>query len=263
VTPQTAVLSTGGITIQGGFEFPDWKPGGHGLTNISKALAESVNTYFYLAGGGDNETTSGLGVERITDYARRFGLSAETGIDLPGEEDGFLPSKAWKEEFKNEPWYLGDTYHLAIGQGDILVTPLQVATYTVAFANGGTLYRPAVVSSRTDHTGAMVSTVEPEVLNSGMVSDTTMQVVRQGMREAVLTGSARSLLTLPVTSAGKTGTAQFGSGEKTHSWFTAFAPYENPEIAITVLVEEAGQGGDAALPITKQVLQAYFTQKSE
>jgi penicillin-binding protein 2 len=258
VTPQTTVMSVGGITIDGGFSFPDWKPGGHGVTNVIKALAESVNTYFYLAGGGDNETTSGLGVERITDYGRRFGLDAPTGIDLPGEAAGFLPSKAWKEEFKNEPWYLGDTYHLAIGQGDILVTPLQVAAYTMAFANGGTLYQPTVVESLSDHTGAIVTTPEPVVIRSDMVSQSTMATVRKGMREAVVSGSARSLLSLPVTSAGKTGTAQFGSGEKTHSWFTAFAPYETPEIVISVIVEEAGQGNDAALPIVKEVLEEYF-----
>jgi penicillin-binding protein 2 len=259
VTSQTTVMSSGGISIEGGFFFPDWKAGGHGLTNVIKALAESVNTYFYLAGGGDNENTSGLGVERITDYGRKFGLGKPTGVDLPGEAAGFLPSKAWKEEFKNEPWYLGDTYHLAIGQGDLLVTPIQVATYTAAFANGGTLYEPSVVESITDHEGAVVSTPEPLVANEQVVSDRSISLVLQGMREAVLNGTARSLQSLPVSSAGKTGTAQFGNGEKTHSWFTAFAPYDNPEIAVTVLVEEAGEGNDAALPVAKQALQDYFS----
>lgn len=263
VTPNTTVMSTGGITIEGGFTFPDWKAGGHGLTNVLTALAESVNTYFYLAGGGDNETTTGLGVERITDYARRFGLGATTGIDLPGEADGFLPSTAWKEEFKNEPWYLGDTYHLAIGQGDLLVTPLQVALYTAVFANRGTLYAPSVITSITDHSGAVVETPDPVVRNEQVMSERSIDVVRQGMREAVLRGTARSLQSLSVTSAGKTGTAQFGSGEKTHSWFTAFAPYDSPEIAITVLVEEAGEGNDAALPIAKHALEAYFGSNAQ
>ncbi len=262
VTPQTTVVSTGGITIDGGFSFPDWKPGGHGVVNVIQALAESVNTFFYLAGGGDNETTSGLGVERITDYARQFGLGSATGIDLPGEEGGFLPSRVWKEEYKNEPWYLGDTYHLAIGQGDILVTPLQVNAYTVAFANGGTLYQPTVVEAITNASGDVVASPEPIVKGTDIVSPLAMQTVRSGMREAVRTGSARSLLSLPVSAAGKTGTAQFGSGEKTHSWFTAFAPYETPEIAITVLVEEAGQGNDAALPIAKQALEFYFSEST-
>ncbi|HLD21525.1 MAG TPA: penicillin-binding transpeptidase domain-containing protein, partial [Patescibacteria group bacterium] len=129
ITENTTVGSTGGIDINGTF-FPDWKKYGHGSTNVYKALAESVNTFFYLAGGGDNETSIGLGVDRIYAYADLFGLGKETHIDLPHEASGFLPSKAWKEEFKNEEWYIGDTYHLAIGQGDLLVTPLQVASYT-------------------------------------------------------------------------------------------------------------------------------------
>lgn len=259
ITPSTTVESTGGVTIDR-FFFPDWKSGGHGTTNVIKALAESVNTFFYLIGGGDNETNTGLGVERITEYAKRFSFGSTTGIDLPGEAEGFLPSKAWKEEFKDEPWYIGDTYHLAIGQGDILVTPLQIALMTATLANGGTLYQPHVVDHITNAAGETIQIIEPTVLRSEAVSSRSVRVVQQGLREAVLTGSARSLQSLPVTSAGKTGTAQFGTGEKTHSWFTAFAPYENPEIAITVMVEEAGGGNDAALPIARTALNQYFSR---
>jgi len=263
VTRNTTVMSTGGLSIEGGFFFPDWKSGGHGVTNVIKALAESVNTFFYLVGGGNNADSTGLGVERITEYAKKFGLGALTGIDLPGESSGFLPSKAWKEEFKNEPWYLGDTYHLAIGQGDILVTPLQVAAYTAAFANGGILYRPTLVESITDHTGSIISTPEPYILNEDTASSEVISTVQEGMRATVLNGTAKSLLSLPVTAAGKTGTAQFGTSEKTHSWFTAFAPYESPEIAITVLVEEAGEGNEAALPIAKEGLEQYFSAQRQ
>ncbi|KKW31829.1 MAG: Penicillin-binding protein 2, partial [Candidatus Uhrbacteria bacterium GW2011_GWA2_52_8d] len=115
VEEHTSFVSTGGLRI-GQWFFPDWKAGGHGVTDVRKALSESVNTYFYIIGGGF-DTVTGLGVERIADYAKRFGFGATTGIDLPNEADGFLPSKEWKQDVKGERWYVGDTYHLAIGQG--------------------------------------------------------------------------------------------------------------------------------------------------
>lgn len=262
ITRNTTVQSTGGLRIDQYF-FPDWRSGGHGTVNVIGALSDSVNTFFYLAGGGDNETTTGLGVDRITEYGRKFGLDSTTGIDIPGEADGFLPSKAWKEEYKNEPWYIGDTYHLAIGQGDLLVTPLQVAYYTSIFANGGTAYKPHLVSHTTNEYGETIQTFSAQIQNEQVVSPTSINTVREGMRDAVLNGSARSLQQLPVSSAGKTGTAQFGSGEKTHSWFSAFAPYDSPEIAIAVLVEEAGGGNDAAVPIARETLAAYFSPTPE
>ncbi len=262
ITPDTTVSSTGGLKIDKYF-FPDWKAGGHGATNVRKALAESVNTFFYLAGGGDNQTSAGLGVERIVSYARRFGLAAQTGIDLSGEADGFLPSKSWKEEKKNEPWYIGDTYHLAIGQGDILVTPLQVAVYTSIIANGGTYYQPHLVHATVDSQTNAETVTTPIVKNQQVVSPESIAVVREGMRQTVTAGSARSLNTaVPVPSAGKTGTAQFGKKDKTHAWFTAFAPYDKPTIAITVMVEEGAGSNDTAVPIAREVLAEYFKNPS-
>lgn len=258
ITPFTTVHSTGGLQIDI-YNYPDWKAGGHGITNVSKAIAESVNTFFYLLGGGDNENSTGLGVERIVEYGKKFGLTEKTGIDLPNEASGFLPSKEWKEEFKNEPWYIGDTYILSIGQGDILVTPLQVAHFTATIANGGTIYSPHIVQYFTNQTGEVIQTVQPEIQNEQVLSDETMQTVRNAMRETVLSGSARSLLTLPVTSAGKTGTAQYGAEDKTHSWFTVFAPYENPELSIAIIVQDGGGSNDAAVPIMREVLQEYYS----
>lgn len=260
ITPYTTVNSTGGLQIDI-YNYPDWKAGGHGITNVNKAIAESVNTFFYLLGGGDNETTTGLGVERIVEYGKKFGLTEQTGIDLPNEASGFLPSKEWKEEFKDEPWYIGDTYILSIGQGDILVTPLQVAHFTATIANGGTIYTPHVVQYFTDQNGEVIETVQPDIQNEQVVSEETIQTVRSSMRETVLTGSARSLLTLPVTAAGKTGTAQYGAEDKTHSWFTAFAPYENPELAIAIIVQDGGGSNDAAVPIMREVLQEYYSNQ--
>lgn len=257
IDEHTTFQSTGGIHVNQ-FFFPDWKAGGHGTTDIFKALAESVNTFFYRIGGGDNATTTGLGVDRIIAYAKKFGLGTPTDIDLPSEADGFLPTPAWKEEFKNESWYIGDTYHLAIGQGDILVTPLQVAYYTSIIANRGFAYRPHVLDHITNANGETVETTTPIRQTENIVSTKNINIVATGLREAVLHGSAQRLKTLPVTAAGKTGTAQFGSDGKTHSWFTVFAPYENPEIVLTVLVEEGGEGNDASLPIAQAALARYF-----
>lgn len=260
ITERTTVESVGGIRINEWF-FPDWKSGGHGTTNVLKALAESVNTFFYLVGGG-GENFTGLGVKRITDYARRFGLGNRLGIDLPGEAAGFLPSREWKERMKGERWYIGDTYHLAIGQGDLLVTPLQVASYTATIANGGTLYRPHVLKSVNDSDGRRISEEKPEPIRKSVVDAQYLAVVRQGLRQAVTAGSARALTQLPVTAAGKTGTAQAPQGNP-HAWFTAFAPYESPEIVITVLVENGGEGGTAALPVARDALAWYFTHTEQ
>jgi len=257
ITRYTTIESTGGINING-YWFPDWKFGGHGQTNIVKALAESVNTFFYIAGGGwDGD--GGLGVKKISEYGKKFGLDALSGIDLPSERPGFLPSKEWKEEAKNERWYLGDTYHLAIGQGDILVTPLQVADYTAAIANGGTLYQPRVVD-RIEFPDGSVKKIEPNTIRSHLGSTENINIIREGLRAAVTVGSARSLSTLNVPLAGKTGTAQYSQSEMPHAWFTGFGPYQNPEIVVTVLVEEGEGGSTAATPIAKKIFEFYFNE---
>lgn len=260
ITPSTVVVSTGGLTI-GQWFFPDWKAGGHGPTSVSRAIADSVNTFFYTVGGG-TEQFRGLGIDRMTAYARRFGLGRRLGIDLPGEADGFLPSKEWKERVKQERWYIGDTYHFAIGQGDLLVTPLQLATATAAVANGGTVYRPQLVRALTEPAGRVLSEFKPDVLERRAVSPASLTTVRQGMRQAVEGGSAQSLASLPVPVAGKTGTAQFGDGQRTHAWFTSFAPFTDPSLVLTVLVEGGGEGHAAALPVARNVLSWYFTRGS-
>jgi penicillin-binding protein 2 len=257
VTPRTTFLSAGGIGVSRWF-FPDWKSGGHGYTDLTKAISESVNTYFYIVGGGYEER-EGLGVARIVEYARRFGLGSRTGIDLPSEGAGFLPSKEWKEEVKGERWYVGDTYHIAIGQGDILVTPLQIASMTSVFANGGELLRPHMVSSVTDSSGERME-IEPEIISEQVLPAEHISSVTEGMRSSVLYGSSRSLSLLPVPVAGKTGTAQWSSTKDTHAWFTSFAPYDNPEIVITVVIEEGGEGSVAAAPVARDIYDWYFNR---
>jgi len=261
INSNTSFMSTGGIQI-GQWFFPDWKAGGHGSTNVTKALAESVNTFFYIVGGGYEDIT-GLGVNTIKEYLEKFNLNTQIGIDLPSEATGFLPDKAWKEKVKGERWYIGDTYHLAIGQGDLLVTPLQVASYTATIANYGTLFRPHLAKSFSNPKGEIIFEIQPQVIREGFIGKNHYATVRTGLREAVLSGSARALGSMNVAVAGKTGTAQFGSDGKTHAWFTCFAPYENPTIALTILVEQGGEGHAVALPIAKTALEHWFGFESK
>lgn len=256
ISEWTNINSTGGVRINKWF-FPDWKQGGHGLTNAKKAIAQSVNTYFYYIGGG-YEDFIGLGIKRILEYDAKFGLGSPTGIDLSGESGGFLPSKQWKREKFDEPWYIGDTYHLSIGQGFLLTTPLQVANFTSFFANNGILYKPRLLKKIERDNGDFVKEKMPEVIKKDFIDAYNVKVVKEGMRQTVTIGSARSLNALSVKVAGKTGTAQWSSNKTPHAWFTCFAPYKNPEIVLTVLVEEGGEGTYVSVPIVKEILEYYF-----
>lgn len=254
ISSKKTFLSLGGIGIKQWF-YPDWKAGGHGITDIKKAIAESVNTFFYYIGGGYQDF-EGLGVERIGKYLKLFGIGEKLGIDLGGEAKGFVPTKEWKEEIKKEKWYIGDTYHLSIGQGDVLVTPFQVASYTSVFANGGKIYKPHF--AKNVFKDEYFEEIQPEVLRENFISEKNIKIVRDGMRQTVTAGSAIYLNDLGIAIAGKTGTAQWSTTKKPHAWFTGFAPFENPEIVITVLIEEAGEGSAVAVPITKEFLRWYF-----
>jgi len=260
INENTTFLSTGGIRV-GDWFFPDWKASGHGLTNVTRALAESINTFFYIVGGGYNDFT-GLGVDRINKYAKLFGLGTQTGVDIMGEASGFLPTEEWKEQTKGEKWYIGDTYHLSIGQGDLLVTPLQVANYTAVFANGGSLYRPHFVRQILNSNDQVISETENAPIRSNFISQKNIDIVRAGMRQTVTSGSAQSLQSVVVPVAGKTGTAQWSTTKNNQAWFTGFAPYDKPQIVITILIEEGGEGSTVAVPIARDVLNWYFNQNS-
>ncbi len=245
ITARTSILSVGGIAV-GPWFFPDWRPGGHGPTNVRAAIAWSVNTFYYTVGGGF-ESFVGLGADRLTDWFRRFGLGSETGLDVPGERDGFVPSREWKEKTKGERWFVGDTYNLSIGQGDLLVTPVQVAAYTAAIANGGYRVEPHFARTGT-------STERGERLADAA----DIETVRLGMRDCVTYGSCRALSAMPFAIAGKTGTAQWHSEKDYHAWFTSFAPFDDPEIVVTVLLEEGGEGSETAVPVARDILQAWW-----
>ncbi|MCG2685889.1 penicillin-binding protein 2 [Candidatus Parcubacteria bacterium] len=257
------ILDEGGIAV-GSFFFPDWKEGGHGLVDLRKAIAESCDTYFYIVGGGFG-SQPGLGVERLSKWARLFGLGQTTGIDLVGEAGGLVPDEAWKRETRGEPWYIGNTYHMAIGQADLLVTPLQLNNLTSVIANGGTLFQPFLVQRIEDGSGRSGIDFNPRVLRQDFIAPENLREVAEGMRAAVLEGgTAYPLRTLQVSSAGKTGTAEFGLEEggsyETHAWFTCFAPYEEPRITLTVFLEGGGEGSDDAGPVAREILEWYFGQ---
>ena len=257
VTPSTQIESRGGISVAG-FSFGDWKT--HGFTDIRHAIAVSSDVYFYSVGGGYG-AIRGLGMEKMNEYESRFGFGSETGIDMPGEKTGFLPTSEWKEEKVGERWYIGDTYHASIGQGFVLATPLQLAVATAAVANGGTVWKPRVVGQIRSRDGEM-QTVAPEAVRRNVIDPSILKTVREGMRMTVTesVGTAQSLASLPVAVAGKTGTAQFGSEKKTHGWFESFAPYEQPTLVLVVLVEGQENEGYFAVPVTKEVLAWYFSE---
>ncbi|MEX0650018.1 MAG: penicillin-binding protein 2 [Candidatus Andersenbacteria bacterium] len=247
IAPSTTILSTGGISV-GPWSFPDWKAGGHGVTNVHKAIAESVNTFFYMITGGTDQF-QGLGVNKTVEYLGKFNWGTPTGIDLPSEASGLLPTPEWKEAVKGERWYIGDTYHLGIGQGDVLVTPLQIAVATAGLAEGSYIYQPHLVNTNTIRQIPLP------------VSSQTVQSVREGMRQTITDGSGKALDGLPIALAGKTGTAQVGGNQPTHAWFSSFGPYEEPELVLVVLLEKGGEGDKDAVPFAKEIWQWWAASR--
>ncbi len=252
INQNTTFNSTGGLHVNRWF-FPDWKAGGHGLTNVTKAIASSVNTFFYYVGGGYDNFV-GMGVDKIVEYLRKFHIGQKTGIDLPGEKSGFVPTKEWKQKQKNEPWFIGDTYNLSIGQGDLLVTPLQVALWTSTIVNGGQIVEPHVMGKTVSILDKKEQTFSLKNTAENFISGENLAIVKQGMRDCVTAGSCQMLKSLPFSSGGKTGTAQWNKNYQNHAWFTAFAPFNNPQIVVTILVEEGDEGSAAAEPIGRDFL---------
>jgi penicillin-binding protein 2 len=253
--------------------------GQHGSVGVISGLGQSCDIFFYQVGGGYPNRFEGLGEERIGYYAELFGFGARTEIDLPGEAPGLVPTVKWKRVNYGESWTTGDTYNMSIGQGFVLATPLQLANATAAIANGGTLYRPQLVREITDGEGHIISAFAPDVIREVPVSPKTLDIVQQGMRSAVAgPGATAWALDVPgVAVAGKTGTAEYfidrnkdGIPDRdregnlpTHAWFTAYAPYKNPEIVVTVFVFGGGEGSATAVPIAGEILNYYFSQDRE
>ena len=241
--------------------FKDWKK--HGWIDFYDAIAYSANVYFYMIGGGYQDQ-KGLGIERLKKYANAFGLGSRLGIDLPGEKDGFFPDPSTKSSTnpENPVWRVGDTYNVSIGQGGVKITPLQITSVIAAIANGGTLYRPHLLDAVLDGEGNVAQEINHQIIGAGMIDQAYLREVRIGMRRTVTSGTARSLNNVPVGVAAKTGTAQVGTAAP-HAWFVAFAPYDKPEIAVTVMVEHGGEGSTIAAPITRDILNWYFGDRGK
>jgi penicillin-binding protein 2 len=258
ISGDTTLNCIGSISINS-WVFRDWKT--HGLTDLNKAIAESCNTYFYAVGGGWNDI-EGLGVGRMSKYSKYFGLGEVSGIDLPAEVSGTVPDNEWKFKNIGERWYIGDSYHLSIGQGFLATTPLQIANAMAVIANEGTLFQPQIVDKIIVENGQEYPN-EKKIIRENFISEENFKKVKEAMRETVLTGSGRSLLDMETEVGGKTGTAQFGNLKNTHSWFVSIAPYDSPEIVTAVLIETGGEGHDWAVPATEQFLREYFEEEPE
>lgn len=260
VSPSTLVFANGSISIKSEvdpnifYTFRDWKV--HGWTDIKKAIADSVDVYFYSIGGGYG-FIEGLGVDRIAKYLKEAGADKLTGIDLPGEIAGFVPTKEWKKEIKGEAWYIGDTYNISIGQGDLGVSPVWINAYIGAIANGGDLMKPFIVKEIKNHEEKTTVQFTPEVSGRLPFDESTLDIVKQGMRQTILSGTATMLQNVPVPLAAKTGTAQV-TGRGLNSLFTVFGPYEDPEIVMTVLVENINQSQGLAVRVADDFLLWYF-----
>jgi len=274
IKPDKKIKCQGGIEIQHTYapeettKFHDWRA--HGWTDMRKAIAESCNVFFYTVGGGYGDQ-EGLGPTKIKEYLSLFGWDEKTGIDLPGEIEGFIPDKEWKKRtFPEDPgWWDGDTYNLSIGQGYLKITPLEVATSFLSIANGGKLLKPKAVKAIVDNEKNIIEETEPEIIRENFVSPQNLEIVREGMRQAV-TGvnspfaSAVLLNSLPVSAAAKTGTAEISKTKEIyHNWVTVFAPYDDPEIVLTVMIENVKGEQTAALPVAREVLEWYFAHASE
>jgi len=263
ISPEKKILDQGFIEVPHRYDptivykFLDWKV--HGWVDLRKAIAESCNVYFYTVGGGYG-SQPGLGPTRIKKYLELFGWGNPTNIDLPAESQGLIPSPEWKQAVKKEGWWDGDTYHLSIGQGDLLVTPLQVVNSFAAIANGGTLLTPSLVQEIIDDQKNVVQKMYPQIIRDNFISGDNLQIVREGMRQAVTSpeGSSHILSSLPVSSAAKTGTAETGKENYYHNWVTVFAPYDNPKIVLTVMIENVQGMQAAALPVARTILDWYF-----
>jgi penicillin-binding protein 2 len=267
LTPETVFHCGGGLRL-GGHLFGCWNRRGHGSVNLQRSLKESCDVYYYEVGRR-------LGVDRMAKRVRQFfGLGRTLDVDLLAERGGLVPDQDWKMRRFNAPWNLGETLPVSIGQGYLLATPLQVAQYTAVAANGGTLMRPHLVRQITDFEGRDVLTVEPEIISTLEVNPEYVEKVRKGL-EAVVNepgGTGRRAQVPGVRVAGKSGTSQVVSLKryqgysvgtrpykyKDHAWFTTYAPAEEPEVVVTVILEHTGGGGANAAPIAQKVLAAYF-----
>jgi len=272
ITPETRVFCNGSFTL-GNRTYRCWKKGGHGSVNLHQALVGSCDVYFYTVG-------KMLGVDKIAEYAKRFGLGETAGIDLPGEKNGLVPTKDWKLKKRKEPWQMGETISISIGQGYDLVTTLQLANAYAAFANGGTLWRPYMVKSIQATDGKLYKEFLPQKKRELGLSPKTIEILNNALRGVVNEpgGTGQNAKLPGIEVCGKTGTSQvmglpenekarrrkvLGAFQKDHALFACYAPSGNSEIAVAVILENAGGGGAMAAPVARRILSAYFEGKKK
>jgi penicillin-binding protein 2 len=281
ISTATIVNDTGKIVVPNQYDpanpatYYGWeRTSGLGPVNVIQALAQSSDIFFYEIMGGFTDFLHYLGVDKLAAYYTSFGLGSKTGIDVPGETAGRVPTPAWKKAFSNQAWYTGDTYNISVGQGDLLASPLQMVMALSTIANGGTLYQPHLVSQVKDTSGKITQTISPKVVRQNFISAANLNIVRQGMMAAVTepqgTACCKIKDDVPVTVAAKTGTAETvthdtgadaATQSKPDAWFEAFAPATGaPKIAIVVLIEHSGEGAVYAAPAAREALTYYFTE---
>ena len=244
----------------GAWTFKDWKEGGHGTLDLHRALAQSCNIFFYQAG-------LKIGGAALARYATAFGLGQPTGIALPGDKPGLIPEPPGRRERKGRSWSAGDVVNMSIGQGALLVTPMQVARMMAAVANGGVLWKPRLVQ-RIERPDRGVLWQDGGQVNGHVeLSPVVWAFLRASLWSAVNEGGTGAAARIPgLDVAGKTGTAQTiakskASSGQDHAWFASFAPVRDPEVVVVVLVERGGKGGQVAAPIAKKILNAIFLEK--
>ncbi len=260
VGPSTKIRCVGGFPF-GNRVYRDWKTSGHGLMDVSQALVDSCDVFFYTVG-------QRMGIDTIASFAEQFGLGQETGVELPSERVGIVPSTAWKAKAKGQPWLPGETISASIGQGYVIVTPLQMAHLIATVANDGVSFRPRLVKAVMERATGRLQDI-PAVANGTLsVKPETLELIQEALAGVVTRGTATRAKSLLVSIAGKTGTAQTAALRtgpekdipkklRDHAWFVSYAPVDQPRIAVAVLVEHMGHGGSAAAPLAKQMIEAY------
>jgi len=268
IDPSRVVFSNGYLLVPDPYDsstpskYLDWRY--QGDVNLASALAQSSDVYFYLVGGGSPPVSTpllndpsdygvqGLGITRLGEWWKTFGLGKPTGLDMPNESAGFLPTPAWKQSRLGTPWLLGDTYNVSIGQGDLLLGPVQLLDYISAIANGGKIYRPFLNASSTPMVAEDLTYLLPQI-----------QAVEQGMKEGVTSpqGTSYSLNNLPVSVCAKTGSAQVQNNQQENAIFVGYAPCNDPQIALLILIENSKQGSLNAVPIAKDVMNWYYENR--
>ena len=268
IDPESTIFCPGHFRLGRG-RYRCWKKRGHGAVNLHDALVQSCDVYFYTLGYR-------LGVDNLAKYAKKLGLGARTGVRLNGEKPGLVPSIQWKKKARNKPWFPGETISASIGQGYNLVTPLQNASMVSTVANGGLLVKPYLVKKTEDSEGKVIQEFFPEIVRNVEFDPEILKHLKEGLRGVVNEprGTGRRARLKNIVVSGKTGTAQvvrmkdsdkINPEDETpylfrdHAWFVAFAPYEKPEVAVSVIIEHGGHGGATAAPIARKVLESYFT----